>query len=43
MPLPFDDFLKEFVVELCFAERNRPFRANLSVCLLFWLIKSLKC
>ena len=26
MPLPFDDFLKEFVVALCFAERNRPFQ-----------------
>ena len=43
MPLSFDDILKEFGVALCLAERNRHFRLNLSVCLLFWLIKWLKC
>ena len=36
-------FWRKFAVALCLVERNRPFRANLSVCLLFWLIKGLKC
>ena len=43
MLLSFDNILKEFAVALCLAERNRHFRLNLSVCLLFWLIKWLKC